>query len=304
MKPSPTVVGLALVVAALALVAATAGLFSSGGASPDEVVTVRGERVELYGEGVYRYDSLFKGAGNRGTDSVTLLVSVPLLLASTLLYARGSLRGGLLLIGAIGWFLYVYASMALGAAAYNGLFLVYVVIFSASLWAFLLAFSSLDFASLRARLGPLPWRAVGAFLIASGVLTLGVWLTPLLGSLLAGEAPKLLDTSTTMVTEALDLAVITPATLAAGVLVLRRSALGYVLALTLIVVLVNLGPAIAAQTISQESAGVEFTTAEIVGPITGFLILFVISIVLLVLLVRALEPVKSGHAPIDAVQGS
>jgi hypothetical protein len=44
------------------------------------------------------------------------------------LYRRGSLRGRLLLIGILTYFLYVYASIAFGAA-YNALFLVYVGLF-------------------------------------------------------------------------------------------------------------------------------------------------------------------------------
>ena len=31
---------------------------------------MRGETIDLYAEGLYRSDSVFKGAGNRGTDVV------------------------------------------------------------------------------------------------------------------------------------------------------------------------------------------------------------------------------------------
>jgi hypothetical protein len=48
----------------------------------------------------------------RGTDAVTLFVSVPLLALSFLLYRRGSLRGALLLVGVLGFFLYYSASLA------------------------------------------------------------------------------------------------------------------------------------------------------------------------------------------------
>jgi len=41
-----------------------------------------------------------------------------------ILYQRGSMGGQLLLTGTLGYFLYLYASMALGAA-YNRLFVVY-----------------------------------------------------------------------------------------------------------------------------------------------------------------------------------
>jgi hypothetical protein len=50
----------------------------------------------------------------------------------------------LVLTGALTWFLYVGASYALGAVAYNNLFLIYVALFSASLFAFVLALTSID----------------------------------------------------------------------------------------------------------------------------------------------------------------
>jgi hypothetical protein len=70
--------------------AALLGLFKT--AHPVSFTTVRGDAVDLFGAGVYRYDSVFSGAGNRGTDVVTLLIALPLLVASVLGCRRGSLR--------------------------------------------------------------------------------------------------------------------------------------------------------------------------------------------------------------------
>ncbi|MBE9171522.1 hypothetical protein IQ238_29940 [Pleurocapsales cyanobacterium LEGE 06147] len=89
--------------------------------------------MEIYGRGLYRYDTLFIGAGNRGTDAVTLFLGIPLLIFCIWLYRRGSLRGALLLIGTLVYFLYVYGSYAL-AIAYNNFFFVYIILFSASLY--------------------------------------------------------------------------------------------------------------------------------------------------------------------------
>lgn len=47
---------------------------------------------------------------------MVLFLGIPLLVVSIVLYQRGSLAGVLLLTGILGYFLYVYASMALGAA--------------------------------------------------------------------------------------------------------------------------------------------------------------------------------------------
>ena len=97
MKPSHAVVWLAALVAALALIAAVAGLLWQDGGSPFAVTTFRGETVRLYGQGLYRYESLWNGAGFKGVDVFILLVGIPLLLLFTRLYRRGSLHGGVLL---------------------------------------------------------------------------------------------------------------------------------------------------------------------------------------------------------------
>jgi hypothetical protein len=297
MTPSRAVVWLSAVVAALASIAAGAGLFWPGGDGSFEVTSVRGETVQLYGRGLYRHDTLFVGALNRGTDAAVLLVAVPLLLVAVAWYRRGSLRGSLLLAGALAYFLYVYASAALGATAYNGLFLAYVALFSASLFALVLLLASIDPAGLAARLSPrAPGRGLAVFMLACGSVTTAVWLgMGLLPAMLGGEPPEHLDTYSTSVTDALDLGIITPATLLVGILLLRRAPLGYVLAVPLLGILVLLAPSVVAQTISQSLAGVSFSPGEIAGPIAGFGLLAVLAIWLLAALLRSVAEAGPGH---------
>ena len=149
-RTSNAVVGLSALIAVLALVATGIGLFYGGGDSLYTFTSVRGQPVEIYGQGLYRYDTLFQGAGNKGTDMVTLFLGIPLLVLSVLFYRRGSLRGDLLLLGVLTWFLYTYASYALGPVAYNELFLLYVALLSASLFALVLAFRSFNVRALSA----------------------------------------------------------------------------------------------------------------------------------------------------------
>jgi hypothetical protein len=295
--PPRSVTWLSWLVAALALVAAGVGLLWQTGASPVPFTTVHGGTVQLFGNGIYRYDTLFTGAANRGTDAATLFLGIPLLVVALVLAGRGSLRARLLLTGVLAYFLYVYASVAL-SAAYNALFLVYIALFSASLFAFVRCVASLDLEALTSRLSPdVPRRAPGLFLLASAAMTAGIWLSELVGALVSGQPPKTLGSYTTIVTDVLDLGIITPALLVAGVLVLRRAALGYLLSFALLGIIVVLGPAIAAQTVSQVSAGVSFTVAEAVGPIAGFGALAALAVwVLARLLAGVAEPVRQAAA--------
>ncbi len=278
-RSNPVLFGLIVMIAGLAIIAAAAGLWWSGGNGPITVTSVRGEQVELWGKGLYRHDTPFAAGGQRGTDVIVLTLAVPLLIATAIWSRRGSLRGGFALSSVLGYLLYVYASMALGTVAYNGLFLVYVALFSGTLFALVLAVRSIDRFRLEQSLSSaMPARWPGRFMIFAGLVTLFVWLSEPVSHLLGGDLPSHLDLSSTLVTHALDIAIIVPLALLSGVLLGRGAALGYLIAFPLLGIIVLLGPTFVAQTVSQFDAGVEFTTAEIIGPIGGFGIVALLAI--------------------------
>jgi hypothetical protein len=296
-KVMPVVVWLAVLVVALAVVAAGVGCFWRAGDGPVAFTTLRGQAVQLDGRGLYRNDTVFAAAGNRGTDAVTLALGIPLLIVTAALYRRGSLRGTLLLAGAFAYFLYVYATMALHTA-YSDLFLAYVALFSASFFGLALTCASVNLRALSGCLSPKsPRRGPAAFMFASGVVTLGVWLGPLLAALIGGQPPKLLDSYSTMVTYALDLALITPLCFIAGALFARRAPLAHLIAFPLLGIVILLGPAIAAQTVSQLVAGVSFTPPEVAGPIGGFALLGGCAVWVVVALLRGIADATPGPNP-------
>jgi len=276
------VIVLSSLVAVLAVIAAASGLFAGNDDAPFPFTTLRGQKTQIYGRGLYRYDTLFTGAGFRGQDAVALFLGVPTLVLAIILYQRGTVSGQLLLAGILGYFLYLYASMALGAA-YNKLFLLYVALFSASLFAFIKVASAVNLAVIAAQVPTeLPRTGLAVFMIAAGVVTLGVWGAPLVAALIKGNPPDRLDSYTTMVTYALDLAIITPATFLCAFLVLAGEPSGYVIAAPLLTLIVLLTPQIILSTIFQKSAGVPFTTGEMIGPVAGFVILGLIAVWLLI----------------------
>jgi hypothetical protein len=289
MKVSMFVIVLSLVVAVFSAAAAGAGLFIKDGGKPYPFTTLRGQTVQVWGQGLYRFDSVFFSAGFKGQDAVALFLGVPLLFLAIFLYQRGSLSGHLLLVGVLGYFLYLYASMALGAQ-YNRMFLVYILIFSASLFAIIQAFSSVDKQLIANKIpAGLPVNSLAIFMFMAGAITLFVWGAPIVSALLKGSTLDRMDHYTTMVTYALDLAIITPATILCGYLVLRGDPLGYVIASPLLTLIVILAPQIILSTVFQKAAGVPFTPGEMIGPISGFVIL---GFVALWLLIRILQVVS------------
>jgi hypothetical protein len=260
---------IALLILPLGLFAALAGLFWAGAAPPAlEVTSVRGEAVTLYGQGVYRYNSLMLGAGFPAQD-VVLIIALAVLGWGVFLYLRGQDRSLVIVLGVLGYLWYVYASMALGAAL-DWLFPGYVALFSASSFALWLAgregLGRIDPA-------PLPRRGLAVFLAMAGLATLAIWAPSIVADLAAGRTPPRLDTQTTKITHALDLGLIVPLCFIAAVKVWRGQAMGQVIALPLLGCLVGLFPWIVLATIFQIRAGVEFTTPEMIGPIGGFAVL-------------------------------
>ena len=290
---SPWLVRLSVLVGVLALVSAGTGLLWQGSGETILVTNVQGQTSEILGQGLYRNDTLFVAGNNQGSDLVTIFLGLPLLATSLVYSLKGSMRGRLMLLGTLGFFLYVGSSYALGAVAYNELFLIYVALFSASLFAFVEVFSSFDAESLRAGLSDsIPRRWPGGFMVASGVVTLAIWLIEPVGALISGETPKSLDTHTTLFTNALDIAVIVPAALVAGLMILRRRPFGYVIAFSLLVLEALLMPMIAIATVAQIRMGVSFTPGEIVGPIAGFSTFALVSIWVIAVLLRRMPPLR------------
>ena len=106
-----------------------------------------------------------------------------------------------------------------------------------------------------------------------------------------------MDSYTTVVTIAIDAAVITPAAIVAGILILRRSAVGYLMAFPLVILESMLAPMIAAQTISQVLAGVSFQPGELVGPVVGFVMLAAAAIWVLVTVFPRPSALTVGEVP-------
>lgn len=258
MKNSKALFVLPLMIAALALVAAALGAFWQGSGEPIEFTSVFGETYFLQGRGVYQHDTVNYAAQAKSQDIITLFLGIPLLVTGVILNRKETLRGRLILTGALGYFLYTYTSLVF-LAAYSSFFLIYLALFSMSLFSFILAMMGLkpDLIAERVTRGfPRPW--IITFQVILSIFLLIAWLGLIVPSLTSGGAPSGLETYTTLVIQALDLGIIVPASLLSAYLLWKKQAWGYALSFVVMIKGSLMGAAIIAMIIGQALAGVAF----------------------------------------------
>jgi hypothetical protein len=260
-------------IAILAAITAGIGLFSIGGNGPHQFTTLHNETVEIYGKGLYRYDTPLIAVGYRVSDAFTLIVGIPLLLISFWLYRQGSIRGKILLTGTLLFFLYNFGSLAIGAA-YNNLFIIYIILTMATFLGtsgLLLSFDLKTFPALFSK--RVPERGISIFFIVSGIALFCIWLfLSIVPALLAGGVPPELASYTTVITFAIDMGIIAPVLVSAGVLLRRHEPLGYLLSSVLLIFIDALGCALLAMGIAQQIAGF-MNIGQFIGFVVSFAIL-------------------------------
>lgn len=286
MKQQSTLRWLVLVIAVLAAFTASVGVFSTNGEGPFEFATLHGDRVQIYGRGLYRYDTPLIAVGYRVGDAFTLIVGIPALLVSFWLYQRGSMRGRILLTGTLLFFLYTFGSLGIGAA-YNNLFLVYILLTMLTFLGasgLLLSFDLQTFPTFFS--DRVPRRGISLFLIISGVALFCIWLfLSILPALLSGGVPPEVESYTTIVTFVLDMAIIAPVLVSAGVLLRRAEALGYLLASILLIFIDELGLSLLVMGIAQQLAGL-MNIGQFIGFVVSFAILTLFSLCFTIALLR------------------
>ena len=255
---------------ALTLVSTTVGLFYSTKGERFSVSNIYGETIELYGDGIYRYNSVLKAGGNKGTDLVMLFVALTL----AFLTARRSedrrsryIRGGLL-----AGLLYYSACLVFGVT-FNGLFLVYVLQFSTSLFALIfLIIDLLREGHLARVLAGKRLRGTAIFLLVSGGSVL-VWLEFIIPALLSRQPLSTIEVYTTELTFVLDLAIVLPVYVGCAISLLRQRVLGYELAPVLLTFITIIGVTVIGQNVFQSALGVFIPFRQLLGLVVSFVVL-------------------------------
>lgn len=164
-------------------------------------------------------------------DLVNLFLVVPLTLILAVRASRGFPLSRLCLVGFLGFTAYNYAIYAF-SIHFGPLFLVWVAVLGASVFAMAGTLASSATAVSSAPLTGSGFRLPGWFLIVAASLFALLWLTAIVPDLIAGR-PSSGASAWNVPTDpvyVLDLALFLPAVFASGVLLLRRHRIGYMTA--------------------------------------------------------------------------
>ena len=206
---SPLARTLSWAVAALAAVAAAAGVLRPG---------------------LYRDNALVTAAW-LGNDLVTLFVATPVFVAGMVLAGAGSRRARMVWMGMLLYMLYNFQFYLFGAA-FNALFLVYVGLVAFSAMALVLGLAGLDAERLYRAGAGRGDRGVALWIGGVVVLLGGFWIGLAVRYWVTGDVPGMVTATAhpTNVTGALDLSMVVAVGVLAAVWLWRKRPWGWVLA--------------------------------------------------------------------------
>ena len=263
-------------------IACIAGLIMNNGTGQYEFQSINSVTIQIFDKSLYELDSISTVAQGKASDFVTLLFAIPLLLLSLIFSNKGSFRAQLLLSGTLGYFLYTYMSYTF-LWMYNPFFLVYVILMSASLFAFVLSLMSFDIQNIPSMFSDkLPVKFLGGFQFFIAFAIGMLWLGKIIPSIINGKVPVGLDHYTTLVVQGMDLGFVVPAAIVSGILLIRKNPFGYLLSSVIMLKGVTLLISISAMIINMARTGVEINVIEVIL----FSIFDLLAIISLMILLR------------------
>jgi len=177
-------------------------------------------------------------------------------------------------------------------AAYNQLFLVYVAIYSLSLYSLAASLLTLDINKIKESLSAAPVKVTAVFMFLVSITLSLMWLGTIIPPLVSGQRPALLETYTTLVAQAMDLGILVPLGIIIGTLLLKRNAWGYTLASIFLIKGATFGTAVLSMALFMMLNGMEIFVP------------FALALVMLVAYAIALAAVFYGKMKAPGVTGA
>lgn len=274
---------LSIIAALSAFASAIVGIFYSDNGAMRIVDNIYGQQITLYGDGIYANNSILKVGTTKGTDIVIIAVSITLLAILIINKNKKAcmpLQSGLLLI-----ILYDTICLIMGVS-FNRLFLLYVLQFGSSLFAFILSvYHLMNTEIYQEQIYKKHLICAGSFMLISGCSVL-IWLTFILPAVITGQPLDGIGIYTTEPVYAIDLAIVLPSYVFCGVALLKKKKVGYRLAPVLLTFITGVGLCVISQTIYQKLLGIVLPDGQLFGLVGSFIVLGIFAAVLNIQLLK------------------
>ncbi|HAN20062.1 MAG: hypothetical protein A2Y15_05205 [Clostridiales bacterium GWF2_36_10] len=258
----------------LLIIVSTAGILSLDFSKSYDVINQYGDTVRIYGYGIYSHDSFFKAPILIGTDYTILIIAVPLFIITFLQNIKNfSQKSELKLLSLYSVALYYSASLSFGVA-YNRLHLIYVALFSCSLFGIFHQIRKIDISKFRKG----TTRGLNIFLILTGVALIAAWMPDIIPTVISGESLNLIEVYTTEITYVLDMGIIGPLCLICLYLLKKKDGLGTILLASILKLCIFVGFMMVSQALCQIASGYETTVPVLVTKTGSFVLLAIFAL--------------------------
>ena len=268
---------LSIFIVFLVIISSGFGLFYKSDGQPYDFQNQYGDTVKIYGDGIYRNDSYFMAHIFRGTDFMALFIVLPLMIFALIMDTKkNTIKSKLFLTAIIAYFLYYSISYSMGVI-YNVLHLVYLALFSCTLYASLLGYGLLKTFSIRISI-KIYTNGLKIFLVFCGLSLFVAWLPDIIVSLVNKKPLELIEIYTTQITYVLDMAIISPLIFICLYNLSKNNNIGYILLGIILNMLSLVGIMVILQTVFQNRAGIELPVEATITKVGIFVILAILAI--------------------------
>ncbi len=280
---------LCIVLSCIVITTAIIGLFYSDSGETIFVKNIYGQEVELYGKGIYAYNSLLTVSGRLGADWMGILCGI--LMISLCFLKKDQIWAILLKISQSFLFVYYFACLVFSISM-NRLYLLYVLGFGLSIFlSFVLVVNDLKTIVVKESSKKCKNLGISLCLGISGVVTIGIWLSMIVPYMITDNYGYLLGVLTTESTYAIDLGVLCPAMIICAILVQNKRDFGYKMAPILLYILFCVGPMVILQNIYCLILGISVPIPAFIGTVLSFVVMCIFALVFLVKSIRLFEKV-------------
>lgn len=274
---------LSLITSIFAIISSSIGIFYSNGGKSFFVKNIYGEQIELYGDGIYAYNSILKVGATKGTDIVVLAISIMVILL--IIFENRIKWAKIVKAGLVCILLYASICLIMGVS-FNRLFPIYLIYFSSTLFSTI--FNIIDVIKsecFKEEIYLKHLKGSSIFLIIGGCSVL-VWLMFIIPTVFSGTPMEIIEIYTTEPTFVLDLGIIFPTAVTVGILLWKKNKTAYKLASILFTALTCVGLCVIFQTIVQIYLGIILPIGQLLGLVISFIILGGIALILNIKLLK------------------